>query len=99
FAIRDWARRSPAVRATLQDGDAARLTALTDMFARHGYPDRNAVARARVLYYMQLGYDDSDIGEMLEERLAMVPDYLIAFTGQTPEPHEIEAFSTYARAL
>ncbi len=99
FAIRDWARRSDTVRATLQDGDRVRLSALTGMFLRHGYPQRNAVTRARVLYYMQLGYDDANIGESLEERLAMVPDYLLTFTGQSPEPQEIAAFNAYARAL
>lgn len=99
FAIRDWARRSAAVRATLHDGDRIRLAALTDMFTRHGYDMQNAAARARVLYYMQLGYDDANIGETLEQRLAMVPDYLIAFTGQTPHPDEIAAFNRYARAL
>ena len=74
FAIRDWARRSAEVRAVLESGDAARVAALTQMIVRHGYPDQNAKARARVRYYMQLGYEDARLGETLEERLQLVPD-------------------------
>ena len=99
FAIRDWARRSAKVRAVLESSDAARVAALTQMFARHGYPDQNAKARARVLYYMQLGYEDARLGETLEERLQLVPDYLLSFTGRAALPEEIAAFNAYARSI
>ena len=99
FAIRDWARRSAKVRAVLESGDAARVAALTQMFVRHGYPDQNAKARARVLYYMQLGYEDARLGETLEERLQLVPDYLLSFTGRVASPDEIAAFNAYARSI
>mgnify|MGYP001800173523 FL=1 len=99
FAIRDWARRSAKVRAVLESGDAARVAALTQMFVRHGYPDQNAKARARVLYYMQLGYEDARLGETLEERLQLVPDYLLSFTGRAASPDEIAAFNAYARSI
>ncbi|MEO0669310.1 MAG: TetR/AcrR family transcriptional regulator [Pseudomonadota bacterium] len=98
-AIRDWARRSAKVRAVLESSDAARVAALTQMFARHGYPAQNAKARARVLYYMQLGYEDAQLGETLEERLQLVPDYLLSFTGRAALPEEIEAFNAYARSI
>ena len=99
FAIRDWARRSAKVRAVLESGDAARVAALTQMFVRHGYPDQTAKARARVLYYMQLGYEDARLGETLEERLQLVPDYLLSFTGRAASPDEIAAFNAYARSI
>lgn len=99
FAIRDWARRSERVNTVLQAGDAMRLDALTVMFERHGYGANDAKARARVLYYMQLGYDDANLGETLEQRLAMVPDYLVAFTGQSANAQEIARFNAYARSL
>lgn len=98
FAVRDWARRSGRVRRLLDQSDARRLQALTDMFARYGYPDGEARARARVLYYMQLGYDFADLGEDPETRLAMVPHYLLTFTGQPPHQDEIDAFNSFARA-
>ncbi|MEL6565498.1 MAG: TetR/AcrR family transcriptional regulator [Pseudomonadota bacterium] len=99
FAIRDWARRSDTVRAILSDSDAQRVAALTQMFVRHGYAERNATARARVIYYMQMGYEDARLGETLEERLRLVPDYLLSFTGQHAFAEEIEAFNTYARGI
>lgn len=99
FAIRDWARRSGRVNDVLKAGDEARLDALTDMFDRFGFGTLEATARARVIYYMQLGYDDANLGETLDERLAMVPGYLVAFTGQTAAAHEIEAFNAYARRV
>lgn len=99
FAIRDWARRSPEVAAVLKDSDAKRIAAFTAMFERYGYCPQNAVARARVIYYMQLGYDDANLGEQLEDRLAMVPEYLLIYTGQEAAPEEIAAFNTYARSM
>ncbi|MEL7127463.1 MAG: TetR/AcrR family transcriptional regulator [Pseudomonadota bacterium] len=99
FAIRDWARRSDTVRAILSDSDAQRVAALTQMFVRHGYAERNATARARVIYYMQMGYEDARLGETLEERLRLVPDYLVSFTGQHASAEEIEAFNAYARGI
>lgn len=99
FAIRDWARRSDRVRAILSDSDAQRVAALTQMFVRHGYAERNATARARVIYYMQMGYEDARLGETLEERLRLVPDYLVSFTGQHASAEEIEAFNAYARGI
>lgn len=99
FAIRDWARRSDQVNSILKAGDDARLAALTDMFTRFDYPTLEATARARVIYYMQLGYDDANLGETLEDRLSMVPGYLVAFTGRAASKAEIAAFATYARRV
>lgn len=99
FAVRDWARRSDRVNAVLKAGDAARLEALTAMFSRYGYPRLEATARARVIYYMQLGYDNADLGETLEQRLSMVPGYLVAFTGKVASDDEIAAFNAFARQV
>ncbi len=98
FAVRDWARRSGKVRRMLDKSDALRLDALTGMFTRFGYADAEATTRARVLYFMQLGYDFAELGEAAEARLAMVPHYLFVFTGQHASDSEIEDFTAYARA-
>lgn len=98
FAIRDWARRSAPVRAALDRSDAARVAALAGMFERFDYPPHEALIRARVLYFMQLGYDMADLNETSEERLKNVPMYLFSFTGQHPLPEEIEEFTAYALA-
>ncbi|WP_171209424.1 MULTISPECIES: TetR/AcrR family transcriptional regulator [unclassified Ruegeria] len=97
FAVRDWARKSGKVRRMLDQSDARRLAALRAMFARYGYDETEAETRARVLYYMQIGYDLAQLNEPLAARLSMVPHYLFVFTGVEPREEEIEEFSAYAK--
>jgi AcrR family transcriptional regulator len=99
FAVRDWARRSPTVRAILQRSDAQRLAALQAMFGRFGYPELEAIARARILYYMQIGYDDAQLNEPVETRYNLMPAYLVGFTGHEPTGAEVAALRDYARSL
>ena len=99
FAVRDWARRSGKVRRILDRSDETRLAALTGMFERFGYDPTEAMTRARVLYFMQLGYNSADLGETLEYRLSMVPSYLYCFTGRRPTESELDTFADYARAV
>ena len=97
FAVRDWSRRSDKVRDILDRSDARRVDAIRDMFMRHGFGETEALTRARVLYYMELGYDMAQLGETPAQRLALVPHYLFVFTGQHAPSGEIDAFATYAR--
>ncbi len=97
FAVRDWARRSEPVAARMRAGDAARVAALTSMFARYGCGEREAVTRAKVLYYMQLGYDMAEPEESHDFRLSMTPEYLKVFTGQAPTEAEMAEFAAYSR--
>lgn len=97
FAIRDWARKSGKVRRALDQSDARRLAALHAMFARYGYPEVEAETRARVLYYMQIGYDLAQLNEPISARIAMVPHYLFVFTGVAPRPEEVAEFSAYCK--
>lgn len=99
FAVRDWARRAPEVRQSLQNSDAQRLTALQAMFERFDYPREEAIARARILYYMQIGYDDAQLNEPMEERSEMVASYLVGFTGKIPSEDEIAALKAYAASM
>ncbi len=99
FAVRDWARRSGAVRRVLDQSDQDRLRALTDMFRRHGYEDLEAHTRARILYYMQIGYNESDLREPMEERLRLVPMYLLGFTGKEASTREVEDFKQYTKSI
>ena len=52
--------------------------------------------RARVLYYMQIGYYALDLKEPIEARLNLTPHYLKAFTGVAPSEAEVEALRAYA---
>lgn len=99
FAIRDWARRSGQVRRVLDASDGQRIAALTAMFARFGYDDAESLIRARVLYYMQIGYNDADLQESMAERARMIPYYLKTFTGQDGKPHEIEDLRLFTEGL
>ena len=96
FAVREWARRSAKVRKALDRSDRARTEALKALFARFGYKDEDAFVRARVLYYMQIGYYALDLREPIEARLNLTPHYLKAFTGVAPSEEEVDAFRAYA---
>lgn len=98
FAVREWARRDPDVRAVIDRSDTARHAALARMFARHGFDEAASDIRARVLYYQQIGYYALELNEDLEQRLARVAGYVEAFTGQKATDGEIAEFARYARA-
>lgn len=97
FAIREWARRDSAVRRVIDRSDAARVSAIQAMFERYGYPSDEAEVRARILYFMQVGYYALELSEPLEERLERVPNYILGFTGVAPREEELAAFFAYAR--
>lgn len=99
FAVREWARRSAEVRARLDAADEARVTAIRDMFLRHGYEPTDAFARARIIYFMQIGYYALVENEPFETRFALLKPYLVSFTGQEPDPAEIAAFLSLAQGL
>lgn len=98
FAVRDWARRDASVRARVAQADARTCAALAHMFTAHDYDPAEALIRARVLYYMQLGYDAAELNETWTERLANVPHYLLAFTGRPPRAEVVADFAAYVRA-
>jgi hypothetical protein len=93
FAIREWARRSGHVRRAVDQADDERVDAIKRMFIRHGYRERDAFIRARVLYFMQIGYYSLDLEESQATRLDYVADYLRAFTAREPTRQEVAAFA------
>ena len=92
FAVRDWARRSDRVLALIEEADEARVAAFTAMYERHGFEARDAFIRARILYFMQVGYYALEVKETMEDRLAYVPDYIRGFTGQDATAEELKRF-------
>ena len=99
FAVREWARRSPAVRARLDVADEARVNAIREMFLRYGFEDTEAFTRARIIYFMQIGYYALVENEPFETRFALLQPYLVAFTSEEPDPAEMWAFLEVARGL
>ncbi|HEX2526093.1 MAG TPA: TetR/AcrR family transcriptional regulator [Geminicoccus sp.] len=97
FAIREWARRSPDLRRVVKEEDDARVEAIRQLFARHGYGESDAFIRARVLYFMQIGYYALELNEPREQRLCYTAEYVRSFTGQDPSTGDVEAFQRMVR--
>ncbi|MEM9736695.1 MAG: TetR/AcrR family transcriptional regulator [Pseudomonadota bacterium] len=97
FAVREWARRAPEVRAELDRADTARVSAIQEMFIRHGFAPDEAFVRARIVYFMQIGYYALVETEPLETRIAQLESYLFAFTGEVPDADEMHAFVARSR--
>lgn len=95
FAVRSWALQSPDVAEQISQADNTRLAALSQMFIRFGYEPAKADVRARTIYLTQIGYISMKSAEDIVTRLQRVTDYVEIFTGQAPEPRELERF--YAR--
>lgn len=98
FAIREWARRSEAVRVQVDDADRVRVEAVKQLYLRHGYEDQDAFIRARVLYFMQIGYNALELGESIETRMQYIGDYLRCFTGQEPAAEDLARFVAALKA-
>jgi AcrR family transcriptional regulator len=98
FAVREWARRDGSVRRVIDRADDTRLAAVAAMFRRYGYCDYEADVRARILYFMQLGYHALDQNEPMRIRMARLEGYLLGFTGKAPAAEEVETFRSWAIA-
>jgi len=92
LAIREWARRSKRIRELLDREDSARVEALRQFYARFDYPMPEALIRARVLYYSQIGFYALENREPLDTRLSYTAAYFECFTGQKLDPALSEAF-------
>lgn len=99
FAVRDWARRSERVREELRRADDLRVAAIADLFRRHGWPETEAFVRARVLYFMQIGYYALDLGETLARRKELAGHYVKAFTGEPPRPEDLDPYLDWVDGL
>ena len=99
FAVREWARRDGEVRTRLDAADEARIAAIRDAFVSHGFEAVEAFTRARVIYFMQIGYYALVENEPFEARFSLLPHYLTAFTGVEPDPVAMDAFLATAAKL
>jgi AcrR family transcriptional regulator len=98
FAIREWARRSPKVHRAVDSADKQRVSAICDLFRRHGYGDDDAFIRARVLYYMQIGYYVLEVREANATKNSYTAAYLRSFSGREPEPEDVKDFVAFSEA-
>ena len=99
FAVREWARRDDAVRLRIDAADRGRLGVVSSMFERHGYSPREAEVRARILYFMQLGYHALDVREPTSERMARLKGYLLGFIGEEADSDALAQLRVCARRI
>jgi len=95
LALREWARRSSEVRNMVDSEDEARITSLCEFFTRFGYTMPDALIRARVLYFSQIGFYALEVKEPLATRLSYTAAYFECFTGQQLNPLDAENFRNY----
>jgi len=83
-AVRDWARKSKDVAAAVHRADDRRIELLRRMFLDMGYADPEALVRARVAYFHQVGYYALGMVESPVRRQQLVPIYVAVLTGTPP---------------
>ena len=92
LAIREWARRSEKIRVALDQADETRIQAFTKLFIDFNYPMPDALIRARILYFAQIGYYALEVTEPLEDRLNYTDTYFENFTGRKLNTNERDDF-------
>ncbi len=80
-AIREWARGDATVRAVVKTVDDERIGALCRLFLDYGYDADEALVRARITYYHQIGYYALDAQRDDVRRTDLTPLYIKALTG------------------
>ncbi|MDH0616919.1 MULTISPECIES: TetR/AcrR family transcriptional regulator [unclassified Agrobacterium] len=95
FAVRSWALQSDEILAEVRKADEMRMAALSRMFVRFGHGENTADVRARTTYLVQIGYISMQSEEDVAVRMQRIPDYIAIYTGEMPQPRELDRF--YAR--
>ena len=99
FAVREWARRSGTVRRVVDMADDQRVKAIAALYETHGFGETDAFVRARILYFMQIGYYALDLAETNATRLSLVEAYARGFTGEQPTTEEMAEFIAFVEGL
>jgi len=81
-AVRDWARTSKAAAAAVRRVDVRRIDILHRVFVDLGYGEPEALVRARITYFHQVGYYALDMQEDPDSRRSLVPTYIRVLTGK-----------------
>lgn len=80
-AVRNWALSSPKVAAVVHTVDDIRMDALKRVFVDGGYDEAEAIVRARITYFLQVGYYALGIKEAQPTRLGQAEIYYRILTG------------------
>lgn len=90
--MRDWARRSDAVKAAVQQADVDRTKTIEQAFITAGYDADAARIRARALYFIQIGYYEANIKESRAQRVDNWREYVKVITGLELTPERLAEF-------
>ncbi|MFL9863472.1 TetR/AcrR family transcriptional regulator [Paraburkholderia fungorum] len=81
MAMREWARKDPAVAKRVARIDRQRIAHLQKIFEDMGHSKPDSLIRAKLLYFHQLGYYLTGIKESEEVRKRVAPRYLELLSG------------------
>lgn len=81
-AVREWARVSAHVARVVRHADEARISVLQRIFVELGYVEPDALVRARIAYFHQVGYYTLGIAESAATRRRLRPYYTRALIGK-----------------
>lgn len=80
-AMRDWARTSSKVDKVVRRVDEQRINLILGIFKGFGYEGADALVRARITYFHQVGYYTIHIKESRTDRMRLKNAYLAALKG------------------
>jgi AcrR family transcriptional regulator len=86
MAIRIWARKAPHVAAVMRAVDESWIGLLRLCFEADARDETESFARARIVYFHQVGYYALAIRESLEDRIKLAPYYHEILTGRSGGP-------------
>lgn len=81
LAVRDWARASDTVARVVKRADKKRIRVLETIFHDLGYRGDNALVRARIAYYHQIGHLTVGLEINSKRRKELAPVFLDVLLG------------------
>ena len=99
LAIRAWAATDDTLADELAAADALRIESIAAVHERFGQDADQAIVSARVHFLSQIGRYTLRLDETWEQRSAVAPLYVEAFTGSVPSEAELVAFRTRIEQL
>lgn len=82
MAVREWARISQPVADVVHAKDDRRIAVLRKIFVGLGYAPKDALIRARVFYWHQIGYYAVGFRETVSTRESNLPTYIRVLAGE-----------------
>lgn len=83
-AVRNWAGLSRKVAAVVKRVDQHRIDIVHQIFLDVGFRDPEALVRARITYFHQVGYYALGLEETRERRLELISVYIDSLIGKPP---------------